>query len=343
MGVARPLCNQLRRCRQFPLACGRMSEDPVLIDVTSAPGASSSAAARSAQLEQVKKRAAAALAEKEKIAKERMDRIKAGMEVEARKRKAAEQAKAEAEKKAKKDQGVDLDDLYGGLPPPDPEKDMAMTVRLKEKEKWRAHRFPPLPAEDPQKVVFLDVDGVLRPLTAGGFRAMMVDGEWALRAETADFISGALLALRYVIEQTGATIVLSSEWRRDQPMREGVNNILAEYEMRPAATWTPTDLQRDMGTESPFKAFAERRAREISQWVGANPQVKQWVVIDDINMASVDEERKPGTLLMAPRIVQTHRKIGLTLEQAKAAVQILRGEKLPPQILAIQPSMELTG
>jgi hypothetical protein len=151
-----------------------------------------------------------------------------------------------------------------------------------------------------------------------------------------------LLALRHIIENTGATIVLSSEWRRDLPMREGVDNILQEYEMRPCSSWTPTDLDRDMGTENPFKAFTERRAREISKWVNGNPQVKQWVVIDDINMASVDDERKPGTLLMSPRIVQTHRKIGLTLEQAKAAVRILSGEKLPPQILSVQPQMELT-
>merc|ERR1719215_1507105 len=125
-------------------------------------------------------------------------------------------------------------------------------------------------------------------------------------------------------------------------MREGVDNILKEYEMPPCSSWTPTDLSRDMGTENPFKAFTERRAREISTWVTNNPQVKQWVVIDDINMTDADAERKPGTLLMAPRIVQTHRKIGLTLEQGKAAVKILRGEKLPTQILPIQPTMELT-
>merc|ERR1712048_973710 len=214
---------------------------------------------------------------------------------------------------------------------------------LKEKGNWRAHRFPPPPAEDPTKVIFLDVDGVLGPLTAGGFRSMMVDGEWALRAETADFISSALLSLRHIVECTGAMMVLSSEWRRDQPMREGVDNILQEYEMRPCATWTPTDLTRDMGTENPFKAFTERRAREISQWVSNNPQVRQWVVLDDINMAEADTDRKPGTLLMSPRIVQTHRKSGLTLEQAQAAVRILRGEKLPPQILAVQPHIELTG
>lgn len=298
------------------------------------------------QLDFARQRAAEAAAEKEKKMKERMDRIKAGLEEEAKKRKAEQQEKAVATAKKQKAMAASLDGaggLYSGLPEPDPEKDAALGERLKEKENWRAHRFPPLQLEDSSKVIFLDVDGVLRPLTAGGFRAMMVDGEWALRAETADFISGSLLALRHIVECTGAIIVLSSEWRRDQPMREGVDNILLEYEMKPCATWTPTDLERDMGTENPFKAFTERRAREISKWLESNPQVKQWVVIDDINMADADEGRKPGTFLMAPRIVQTHRKIGLTLEQAKAAVKILKGEKLPPQVLAVQPTMELTG
>jgi len=292
-------------------------------------------------MEQLKARTAAAAAEREKAAKEKLERVGKALEEAKRKRRQEERERAAADKKAKTEQAPEsLDGLYGGLPEPDPEKDKALGERLKEREHWRAHRFPPLPLEDPGKVIFLDVDGVLRPLTAGGFRAMMVDGEWALRAETADFISGALLALRHIVEATGAVIVLSSEWRRDQPMREGVDNILAEYEMRPCATWTPTDLQRDLGTD-PFKAFAERRAREISKWLSTNPQVRQWVVLDDINMAIADEDRKPGTNLMTPRIVQTHRKVGLTLEQAKCAVRILAGEKLPPQILAVQPHVEL--
>ncbi|CAJ1362277.1 unnamed protein product [Effrenium voratum] len=297
----------------------------------------------------LKERTAASAAERERAAKERAERVKAGVE-EARKKRKLEEAKRLKEEAAaaavtKKAKGADdiLESLYGGLPPPDPKKDEQLAVKVKERDTWKQHRFPPLPAEEPSKVIFLDVDGVLRPLTAGGFRSMMVDGEWALRAETADFISGALLALRHIVETTGAIIVLSSEWRRDQPMRDGVDAILAEYEMRPCATWTPTDLQRDMGTENPFKAFTERRAREISQWLNTNPQVKQWVVIDDINMADADLDRKPGTLLMAPRIVQTHRKIGLTMEQAKAAIRLLRGEKLPPQVLPIQPLVELTG
>jgi len=290
-------------------------------------------------MEQLKERTAKAAAKREKEKKEKLERVSKALEEATKKRRQEEREREEAQKKQKKQEDLE-GGLYGGLPEPDPTKEKAFTERLKEKENWRAHRFPALPPEDAAKAIFLDVDGVLRPLTAGGFRAMMVDGEWALRAETADFISGSLLALRYIIENTGAIIVLSSEWRRNQEMRDGVDNILAEYEMRPCATWTPTTLERDMGTD-PFRAFTERRAREISQWLSGNSQVRQWVVLDDINMAMADEDRKPGTLLMAPRIVQTHRKVGLTLDQAKAAVRILQGEKLPTQILAIQPHVEL--
>lgn len=324
-------------------------DEPELVSSVAGPpsaATSSTSAKKSADpMQTLKARAAATAAEKEKFAKERAERVKAGIEEARRKRKAQERAEAEAAAAKKGKSAADdlLESLYGGLPEPDPSKDSLQAAKVKEQERWRSHRFPALPAEDPTKVIFLDIDGVLRPLTAGGFRSMMVDGEWALRAETADFISGALLSLRHIVENTGAIIVLSSEWRRDLPMREGVDKALEEYEMRACATWTPTDLQRDMGTENPFKAFTERRAREISTWLSNNPQVKQWVVIDDINMADADLDRKPGTLLMAPRIVQTHRKIGLTMEQARAAIQLLRGEKLPPQILSVQPHVELTG
>eukprot|EP00927_Polykrikos_kofoidii_P008340 TRINITY_DN13463_c0_g1_i2.p2 TRINITY_DN13463_c0_g1~~TRINITY_DN13463_c0_g1_i2.p2 ORF type:complete len:308 (-),score=63.41 TRINITY_DN13463_c0_g1_i2:22-945(-) len=302
--------------------------------------AASSKSLPSEQMEKLKERTAAAAAEKERVQKERMDRVQRGVDEAKRKRRLEDRERAATAAKKAKMKAVD-DGLYSGLPEPDPDKDSALVERLKEKANWRNHRFPTLPPDDPTKVIFLDVDGVLRPLTAGGFRAMMVDGEWALRAETADFISGAMLALRHIVENTGAIFVLSSEWRRDQPMRDGVDNILREYEMPACVSWTPTDLQRDMGMENPLRAFAERRAREISQWITSNPQVKQWVVLDDINMADADIDRKPGTMLMTPRIVQTHRKIGITMENARASVRILRGEKLPPQILDVQPHVEL--
>lgn len=277
--------------------------------------------------------------EKEKAVAERMERIQQGIREAKRKQMADER---ETAKKLKGEEDDGLGGLYDDLPEPDPVKDEEFSEKMTRKNLEKSwHKFSKLPDADVSKAVFLDVDGVLRPLTAGGFRSMMVDGEWALKSETADFISGAMLALRRIIEQTGAIIILSSEWRRDEPMRDGVDSILRDYEMFPCHSWTPTDLLRDMGTENPFAAFTERRAREISTFLSKNPQVRQWVVLDDINMAAADEDRKPGSLRMTERIVQTHRKIGLTMENAKAAIQILRGEKLPPQILKVQPHVEL--
>ena len=43
----------------------------------------------------------------------------------------------------------------------------------------------------------------------------------------------------------------------------------------------------------------------VHAFLGLFGQVRQWVVIDDINMADADTDRKPGTLLMSPRIVRT--------------------------------------
>ena len=157
------------------------------------------------------------------------------------------------------------------------------------------------------KTVSLDIDGVLRSLRAGGSCPMMIDGELAIQTDTSDFISAALLALRRIIETTGALVVLSSEWRRDEVMRKGMDDTWGDYDMRPCVSWTPTDLARDRGTDNPFEAFTERRARGISGWLAKNPQVKQWVVLDDINMATVDEDRRPGAStvgedrLLAPR------------------------------------------
>jgi len=279
-------------------------------------------------------------AEKDAVVKERLARVQAGIEDAKRKKRHEERDRAKKAKMAQPED--DLDGLYGSLPPPDPEKDAAMAARAAAKSASRGTRLPQLPPPDNSKVIFLDIDGVLRPLTAGGFRAMMIDGEFALQADTSDFMASALLALRHVIENTGAVCVLSSEWRRDEVMRKGVNDILREYEMPPCITWTPTDLPRDMGTDNPFQAFTERRAREISAWMNKNSaMVQQWVVLDDINMANADEDRRPGTLRMTDRIVQTHRKIGLTLENSAAAIKLLRGEKLPPQILEDQPHVEL--
>merc|ERR1719313_2014935 len=75
------------------------------------------------------------------------------------------------------------------------------------------------------------------------------------------------------------------------------------------------------------KSFAERRAREISEWLSRHEnEVREWVVIDDVNLAIADDQKKPSTKAMGPRLVQTVPLFGLTMGNAKTAVRILLGE-----------------
>merc|ERR1719208_359940 len=98
--------------------------------------------------------------------------------------------------------------LYDFLPPPDPEREAAAKAAAAKRER------PKLPIEDRSRVVFLDIDGVLLP--AGSVETIIVDGV-ALpvreRMSESDFSAAALTNLRSIIERTGASVVLSSEWR----------------------------------------------------------------------------------------------------------------------------------
>merc|ERR1712232_1505516 len=142
-----------------------------------------------------------------KEAETRDQRIKASVE-------AAKKQQAEREKKAMKDAHGTTDSLYANMPQPDLEDELKINeARMKEAALREAKaNFAGLPPEDRSKVVFLDVDGVLRPARAGGFDILSVDGDAATRIDTSDFFPSAVKALRHIIERTGAIVVLSSEW-----------------------------------------------------------------------------------------------------------------------------------
>lgn len=99
------------------------------------------------------------------------------------------------------------------LPPPDPEKDREAGQRQKDKNSYASGEMKR--ACDPSKVIFLDVDGVLRPVNkAYCVNTITIEGISIPVAgqEGSDFSRAAMSALRHIREQTGAVLVLSSEW-----------------------------------------------------------------------------------------------------------------------------------
>lgn len=217
--------------------------------------------------------------------------------------------------------------LYGDMPDPNLETEDAEAARRKEEEKRKAQKNLNLPPEDISKVVFLDIDGVLRPARAGGFDVLSESKE-AVNLDTSDFFPSAMKALRHIMERTGAIIVLSSEWRRSEALRDALDDVLQANRIRPASSGTPVDIE-ETKMPDPVRAFAERRAREVSAWLREHEDaVKGYVVLDDINLAIADEEKKPTSKSMGPKLVQTWPLCGLTMGNAKTAVRILNGEMI---------------
>jgi len=255
-----------------------------------------------------------------KEAETRDQRIKASVQVA--KQQQAERAAAQA--------GVAADNLYANMPVPDVEDAAAAAARQQEAavQREKANKdLSHLPPEDRSKVLFLDVDGVLRPARAGGFD-VLADGDAAKNVDTSDFFPSAVKALRHIIERTAAKIVLSSEWRRSDPLCQALSGIFEKNRVRAWTDITTSKLDLE-ASQDPVRSFAERRSREISLWLQEHErEVSGWVVLDDINLAISDEGRKQTTKMMQPHLVQTWPLCGLTMGNAKTAVRILNGEMI---------------
>jgi hypothetical protein len=206
--------------------------------------------------------------------------------------------------------------LYDFLP--QPTTDLEVTTMEESK---------PLPKEDKSKVIFLDVDGVLLP--AGVTEMVLVDGEMVPilpKVDGNNFKPAALDALRLIFQHTGASIVISSEWRRSDIMRNAVGIGLRTRGIPQARDCTTTSLKPklELLKTNQAIAFAERRNREIGDWLKRHPGIDAWVALDDVDLTLGDGVRSnKDSPLMKGRIVRIHPQTCLTDQDAKEAIRIL--------------------
>uniref|UniRef100_A0A7S4C1B2 FCP1 homology domain-containing protein n=1 Tax=Chrysotila carterae TaxID=13221 RepID=A0A7S4C1B2_CHRCT len=141
------------------------------------------------------------------------------------------------------------------------------------------------------RILFLDVDGVV----CCNYDALVEQAK-------------LLLVLR-IIEQTGAYVVLSSDWRRD-----GAAKYCIETEMRKLGI-------ECIGSTPEREPDKWHRPLEIMDWMLANGRhVTHWVAIDDRML-----EKEEGGAAMIGHCVLTEFHTGLTPELVKVAVKILGG------------------
>ena len=156
------------------------------------------------------------------------------------------------------------------------------------------------------KIIFLDIDGVLTLQKSG----------WKF------FDSDCVIALKKVLDNTDANMVLSSCWRHGfidwdengkgcglvhhtQAIRK-IQELLKPFDIDPSRL---IDKTPDLITPSD-----NERGEEIDKWLQAHTDVECFVILDD------DSDMAPHM----DKLVQTDIDVGMTLENADEAIAILQ-------------------
>jgi hypothetical protein len=162
------------------------------------------------------------------------------------------------------------------------------------------------------KIIFLDIDGVLNVIGQGHDRFGQI---WHI-----EFINN----LKWIIEETGAKLVISSTWRHS-----GLS-IMKEMWIERNLPGDVIGITIDLGTYQDDNGFyqSEPRGKEIEHYLKSHPEITNYVILDD------DTDMLPNQL---GNFVQTSTNInhpdcvdigyGLTKICSEKAIRILNKVK----------------
>jgi len=159
------------------------------------------------------------------------------------------------------------------------------------------------------KVLFLDNDGVIclsnnwggRTKKWANYRSANPDSskdkkDAPVFVRFDDFDNKAIKILNEILEETGAEIVVSSDWKLHATLEE-----LGEYYesqgiiKKPIALTPNIQNCKDYDSNfiwSPRWESEQIRTIEIKQYLHDHPEVTHWVAVDDLNMGKIGEPWK---------------------------------------------------
>jgi hypothetical protein len=156
------------------------------------------------------------------------------------------------------------------------------------------------------KVIFLDNDGVIclssnwgsrhkKQKEWGGRKLSMSMREIPLEYRFDNFDVKAVKVLNKILEETGAEIVVSSDWRLHASIEELgdyyesqgiIKRPIDGTEIFHYTNWLEEGFIKDHG-EFPWSRNESReqeRHFEIKRWLRDHPEVTHWVAVDDLHM-----------------------------------------------------------
>ena len=157
------------------------------------------------------------------------------------------------------------------------------------------------------KIIFLDVDGVLNSRNTTRMTS------WG-----STFVEDALVQnLKHIIDETGAGVVLSSNWRYD---RNDPSLNMEFLELR-------DELARYGIYFYDFTPELHDRGKDIDQWVKEHPETTNFVILDDSKNIALNQSHW----------VQTTMARGLGPDEAERAIQILLDDQLAVELSPPKP------
>jgi hypothetical protein len=155
------------------------------------------------------------------------------------------------------------------------------------------------------KVIFLDHDGVIclsnnwgnrfkKQKDWGGRKLSMTTLEMPVEYRFDNFDEKAVNVLNEILEETGAEIVVSSDWKRWATVEEMGEYYESKGIIKKPIAFTDSILYDDYD-DFPWHNKSEleqTRSLEIAQYIGQNPVITHWVAIDDLNMSLTDVDDK---------------------------------------------------
>jgi hypothetical protein len=148
------------------------------------------------------------------------------------------------------------------------------------------------------KVIFLDHDGVICLSTEwggrykkqnkwGGRKLSMTGLEIPVEYRFDNFNKKAISILNEILEETGAEIVVSSDWKRWATVEEMGEYYEAQGIIKKPIAFTDSILSANY-EEFPWEYpldLEQTRSLEIAEYLTNFPSITNWVAIDDLNMS----------------------------------------------------------
>lgn len=141
------------------------------------------------------------------------------------------------------------------------------------------------------KVFFLDIDGVVCLSTEWGGRAKKKMKYFSKNPGVSNlpasikmdnFNDKAVKVLNSILEETGAEIVVSSDWKLYCGLDE-LKEMFSDYGVikQPIDITPNITLKYDKNYYT-SEELSENRVSEIKAWLKEHPEVTQWVAVDDL-------------------------------------------------------------